>query len=75
MGKVKQLTPAELKSIRIGLGLSGADFARLLGYGGSTATMRQMVFDLENNERPIREPQRRLAQAYIDGYRPKDWPV
>lgn len=66
------MTAAELKSIRISLGLSGADFARLLGYEGSG--IRQMMHSLESGERTIREPQRRLAEAYRDGYRPKDWP-
>lgn len=68
------MTSEDLKNIRIRLGLTGAVFARLLGYGGSRETQRQMIFDLENGERPIREPQRRLAEAYDAGYRPPDWP-
>ena len=30
--------------------------------------------NLETGRRVIREPQRRLVEAYIDGYRPADWP-
>jgi DNA-binding transcriptional regulator YiaG len=65
------MTPAELKSIRIELNLSGAEFARLLGYEGQH--MRQMMHELESGSKRIREPQRRLAEAYRDGYRPNDW--
>ena len=66
------MTPDELKAIRHALNLSGAAFARLLGYqGGHT---RQMMFELESGAKTIREPQQRLAIAYRDGYRPDDWP-
>jgi DNA-binding transcriptional regulator YiaG len=67
------MTPTELKSIRIGLKLSGAEFARLLGYEG--VHMRQMMHELEAGLKRIREPQKRLAEAYRDGYRPSDWPL
>ena len=67
------MTPTELKSIRLALGLSGAEFARLLGYTG--AGVRHMMFALERGTRTIREPQKRLAVAYRDGYRPEDWPI
>ena len=66
------MTPSELKSIRLALNLTGAAFARLLGYqGGNT---RQMMYELESGAKTIREPQQRLATAYRDGYRPADWP-
>lgn len=66
------MTPADLKSIRQQLGLSGEAFARMLGYDGTH--MRAVMYALENGIKPIREPQRRLAIAYRDGYRPDDWP-
>ena len=66
------MTPAELKLIRTDVNLSGAEFARLLGYEGRH--MRQMMHELESGLKRIREPQRRLAIAYRDGYRPDDWP-
>lgn len=66
------MTPAELKKIRLGLKRSGAEFARLLGYEGQHP--RQMMYELESGAKRIREPQRRLAEAYRDGYRPSDWP-
>lgn len=66
------MTSDELKQIRHGLNLSGAEFARLLGYEGQH--LRQMMRELESGAKRIREPQRRLAEAYRDGYRPSDWP-
>ena len=66
------MTPADLKSIRLALNLSGAEFARLLGYQG--AGLRHVMFALESGARTIRDPQRRLAVAYSHGYRPEDWP-
>jgi hypothetical protein len=44
----------------------------MLGYIGEQR--RQMMYDLESGRRAIREPQRRLVEAYLSGYRPKDWP-
>ena len=66
------MTPADIKAIRLGLGLTGAEFARLLGYTG--AGVRHMMFELERGSRTIRPAQERLAIAYSEGYRPKDWP-
>lgn len=66
------MTPDELQHIRHGLGLTLAQMAQMLGYQGDN--LRQMAFDLETGRRPIRDPQRRLAEAYRDGYRPRDWP-
>lgn len=54
------------------LGLSLTEMAAMLGYQGSQ--MRQQMDDLETGRRPIREPQRRLVEAYLEGYRPRDWP-
>lgn len=47
--------------------------ATMLGYQG--VQRRQMQYDLETGRREIREPQRRLVQAYLTGYRPADWPA
>ena len=44
----------------------------MLGYTGEQR--RQMMYDLESGRRAIREPQRRLTEAYLAGYRPRDWP-
>ena len=45
----------------------------MLGYQGTQR--RQMQWDLENGRREIRDPQRRLIEAYLAGYRPEDWPT
>lgn len=66
------MTPQEMQQIRQALGLSLSQWAEMLGYEGAHA--RTQAFDLETGRRPIRDPQRRLAEAYRDGYRPRDWP-
>ena len=66
------MTPDEMHQIRQALGLSLTQGASMLGYQGEHA--RTQAFDLETGRRPIRDAQRRLAEAYRDGYRPSDWP-
>lgn len=66
------MTGAEIKEARETLGLTLVEFGHLLGFSG--AHLRQQMHRLETGERPIREPQRRLIVAYLEGYRPKDWP-
>lgn len=67
------MTGDEMKAARLRLGLTLEQMATVLGYQG--AQRRQMQHDLETGRREIREPQRRLAQAYLEGYRPRDWPL
>ena len=66
------MTPAELKAARHKLGLTGSQMANMLGYKGKHT--RVMMNELENGKKTIREPQIRLTRAYLDGYRPNDWP-
>lgn len=47
--------------------------AAMLGYEGPHR--RQMMRRVEIGERALREPQRRLIEAYLSGYRPDDWPA
>lgn len=65
------MTPAQLKAARHELGLSLWQMATALGYQGTQR--RQMMDDLETGRRPIREPQRRLVEAMLAGWRPMDW--
>lgn len=65
------MTGEEVKAARHRLGLTLEQLAHLLGYQGEHK--RQMMYDLETGRRPLREPQRRLLEAYLAGYRPKDW--
>ncbi len=66
------MTPQQLALARQRLGLTLEAMATLLGYQGTQR--RHMQYDLETGRREIREPQRRLVEAYLSGYRPPDWP-
>lgn len=66
------MTPQQLARARERLGLTLEQLADMLGYDGEHR--RHMVHKLEQGVRPIREPQRRLIEAYLHGYRPADWP-
>ncbi len=66
------MTPKDVARARERLGLSLFEMATLLGYLGKQRD--QMMHDLTTGRRPVREPQRRLIEAYLSGYRPKDWP-
>lgn len=63
------MTPAEIKKARQTLGLSGPQLAPLLGYSAAPR-----IYELENGTRQPGGAVVRLLQAYLDGYRPKDWP-
>ena len=66
------MTPDQLARARKRLGLTLEQMASMLGYDGEQR--RQMMYDLESGRRAIRAPQRRLTEAYLSGYRPRDWP-
>jgi len=66
------MTPADLKKARHSFGLSLSQMALMLGYEGTDA--QRMARHLEEGTRAIRPAQARLVRAYIDGYRPDDWP-
>ena len=67
------MTGAQLKKARTKLGLTREQMATLLGYEGKH--LAQMVYDLESGRRAVREPHRRLVEAYLSGYRSRDWPA
>ena len=66
------MAPDDMARARKRLGLTLEELATMLGYQG--AQRRQMQYDLETGRREIRDPQRRLIEAYLSGYRPADWP-
>ena len=66
------MTGNEIKKARQQLGLTLEQLGTLLGYQGKQ--VRSQAYDLESGRRDLREPQRRLLLAYLEGYRPKDWP-
>lgn len=66
------MSPDQLARARKRLGLTLEQMADMLGYEGSQA--KSQVHHLETGRRQIRPAQRRLIEAYLDGYRPDDWP-
>ena len=67
------MTPADLKEARHAMGLSVADMARLLDT--DPLSIRRMEGSAEAKTHRTPAPRMvRLMQAYLDGYRPTDWP-
>lgn len=71
-GKESSVTPTQFQKARQKLGLTLEQLAPLLGYEGEQG--RSQVHHLENGNRSLRPAQCRLMEAYLAGYRPKDWP-
>ena len=63
------MTPQEFKEARIKLGLSQGNLGQLM------KTTDRSVRRWENGDREIPGPVIVLMQAYLDGYRPEDWPA
>lgn len=63
------MTPAEFKQARQSLGLSGRDLAPLLGYSRAAS-----IYDIEAGRQVPGAAVLLLLRAYLDGYRPADWP-
>lgn len=60
------------RKARLSLGLTQSEMGQMLGYQGSRT--RQMVYEIEAGTKPLMPCQARLLQAYVDGWRPADWP-
>ena len=63
------MTPTELKQARKTLGLTPQQMADMLGYGAKTR-----ISEIENGKANPSAAVIRLMRAYVDGYRPSDWP-
>lgn len=63
------MTPADIRAAREAFGLTQAQLAPLLGYA---AAIR--ISELERGHRTPGACAVLLLRAYLDGYRPKDWP-
>lgn len=64
------MTPEEIRAARKTLGLDQSQMAAMLGYGAKAR--------ISEIERGVRQPSGsavRLIRAYLDGYRPTDWPT
>lgn len=64
------MTPAEIRQARQSLGLNQTQAAAMLGYGASSR-----VSEIEVGARVPNASVLRLMRAYLDGYRPDDWPT
>lgn len=67
------MTPAEIKKARHAMGLSVADLARLLDTDPQTVRRMEQSEDANTFRRPAPRMVR-LLTAYVEGYRPQDWP-
>ena len=67
------MTPAEFTEARRKLGLPAADLAPLIGVSPARAV--QTFSDWATGRRQIDAAKALLLRAYLDGYRPADWPV
>ena len=63
------MTPEQIKQARYTLGLTGEQSARLLGCGGK-ARISEIKACASNPSAAVL----RLLRAYLDGFRPADWP-
>ena len=69
------MNPHQVKEARLTLGLSLDQMAILIGYDrADRSDRRKLIMDLELGVLPLRPAQERLIVAYLEGYRPEDWP-
>ena len=64
------MTPAEIRDAQLRLRLTQKQLATVMGLRGPAA--------ISEWERSVRQPDGRsvrLIRAYLDGYRPVDWPT
>jgi transcriptional regulator with XRE-family HTH domain len=66
----EQMTPQEIREARLRLGLTQDQLAHVMGLSSGMA-----VSDWERGIRNANGQARRLLRAYLDGYRPENWPV
>jgi len=64
------IQPQAVRDCRKKLGLTQREFSRLLGY-----SHYNRISAIENGKEPISKAAVRLIEAYMAGYRPKDWPA
>lgn len=68
-------TPEQFREAQQRLGLSDSAFALVLGLSSADQVRRLKVANVNAaSHRPVRPYIARLVQAYLDGYRPADWP-
>jgi transcriptional regulator with XRE-family HTH domain len=60
----------QIRDARKHLGLTQKQLAEVMGYA-----FMNYISKVESGSRDMSEQGCKLLQAYLDGYRPKDWPV
>lgn len=68
------MTPEELKAARLALGLTQAQLGAVLDTDGQTIRRMEMPAEARTH-RPPAVRMARLIRAYLEGYRPPDWPA
>ena len=68
MHMIVPMTGDEIREIRVGLGLTQEQMARLLGYSSN-----QRISDIERGTRDAGPAVELLLRAYRDGHIPLDW--
>ena len=63
------MTPAEILAARKALGLTQEQLAEVMGMRGKTT-----ISEWEGGKRNPTAAAVRLMRAYLEGYRPQDWP-
>ncbi len=68
-------TPDEFRQAQHQLGLSDKQLAAMLGIAYADHVRRMKVAEGKSSHRNVTPTVARLLQAYLDGYRPADWPA
>jgi DNA-binding transcriptional regulator YiaG len=68
------MTPDQIKEARIALGLTQSQLGRMLETDGQTVRRMEMPATASTAREPAVR-MARLIRAYLDGYRPDDWPA
>ena len=64
------MTPQQFKEARLTLGLTPEQIAPLLALSD-----RARIYEIEGGKRNVSKAVGLLLQAYLDGYRPDNWPT
>ena len=67
------MTPAQIREARLSLGLTQSQLGAMLDTDGQT--IRRMEMEGTSTARLPAVRMVRLIRAYLDGYRPDDWPT
>lgn len=66
------MTGPDLRAARKSLGISQRQLGELIGYGGENP--RQSIGRMERGCQPIPKHIELIVDAFVQGYRPQDWP-